>query len=205
LGLSLLDGVTVLVPTRFLNAAWELETMGNLIDRVPVPLLGMALVFYGGVQMRQPWEHYSLRVLSWLSLVAGTVLVMMIPLMVGDTMRVREQTTVQIRSQVDQQLSQAHQLEQLVSAAKPEEIESILRRQSQVTEGKSVDEMKTHLLAAVSHAKQSLRVQADATLTGQQTNLAKNTIKYSLSAVVAGGFFIYCWRVTKWARVAKLT
>lgn len=43
----LFDIVDLFFPPRFMNPIWEFQTIGALIERVPLPLIGLVLVFYG--------------------------------------------------------------------------------------------------------------------------------------------------------------
>lgn len=52
--LALFDTIEVLTPPQFTNPAWEFQTIGALVERVPVPLLGLVLVFFWGIFQSQP-------------------------------------------------------------------------------------------------------------------------------------------------------
>jgi hypothetical protein len=45
--LALFDILEMFIPPGFMNPAWEFQTFGALVERVPVPLIGFVLVFYG--------------------------------------------------------------------------------------------------------------------------------------------------------------
>lgn len=55
--LALMDVVDILLPPQLMNPAWEFQTIGALVERVPVPLLGLALVFFDGISSRKNWEN----------------------------------------------------------------------------------------------------------------------------------------------------
>ncbi len=69
--LSLLDTIAVLIPANFGNRLWELQTIGAVVERVPVPLLAMALIFFGEGYDRRGLEDIFLKVLSWVCLLLG--------------------------------------------------------------------------------------------------------------------------------------
>ena len=55
--LSVLDTIAVLLPANFGNRLWELQTIGAIVERVPVPLLAMALIFFGEGYDRRGLEN----------------------------------------------------------------------------------------------------------------------------------------------------
>jgi hypothetical protein len=44
-----------------MNRLWEFEAMGQLVERVPFFLIGLALVFYGKENYRYKWENFLLK------------------------------------------------------------------------------------------------------------------------------------------------
>lgn len=47
-----LDTIETLTPLRFTNPAWEFQTMGTIIEQIAVPLIGLALIFFGELNLR---------------------------------------------------------------------------------------------------------------------------------------------------------
>lgn len=43
--LTLFDVIYIIVPPLFMNPAWELQTLGTLVEHTPVPLIGIGLIF----------------------------------------------------------------------------------------------------------------------------------------------------------------
>src|SRR6476469_8023934 len=62
--LSVLDAIAVLIPANFGNRLWELQTIGAVVERVPVPLLAMALIFFGEGYDRRGLEDVFLKGVS---------------------------------------------------------------------------------------------------------------------------------------------
>ncbi|WP_235107363.1 HpsJ family protein [Acaryochloris sp. 'Moss Beach'] len=58
--LTLVDTLAILIPPQLLDPAWELETIGSLVERSPVPLIGFALVASGGRRFRQSLDRFLL-------------------------------------------------------------------------------------------------------------------------------------------------
>ncbi|BAY44117.1 hypothetical protein SAMD00079811_17110 [Scytonema sp. HK-05] len=198
--LALFDIIVMFIPPNFMNPAWEFQTIGALVERVPVPLIGLVLVFFGELHSRTKWEIPILKVLSWLTLVFGILFFLLIPLGLTNTIRLNTQSTAQIQTVSTQQASQAEQLEQQVSKASPEQISNFLKSQGRKIDGKTPDELKNQLLSEVSQAKKQIKTQAEATQSLRGLNLIKTSAKWNLGALVAGTLFILIWKGTRWAR-----
>ncbi|NJK39107.1 MAG: hypothetical protein HC920_16110 [Oscillatoriales cyanobacterium SM2_3_0] len=89
--LTLLDIAEILFPPRFMNPAWELQAMGQLVERVAVPLLGFILVFFGERNSRERWEVPLVKLFSWLTLLYAVLYFLLVPLGVINTLRIDKQ------------------------------------------------------------------------------------------------------------------
>ena len=198
--LAFFDIVEMFVPPNFMNPAWEFKTFGALVERVPVPLIGLVLVFFGEMNSRSKWEFPILKLLSWLTVLFALLFFLLIPLGVGNTLRLNNQSVAQISTLSKQQISQAEQVEKQLSQATPQQIDNFLKSQGRSLEGKNPEELKTQVLSKVSQAKKEIKTQAEATQSSRGLNLIKSSVKWNLGALVAGGLFISIWKGTRWAR-----
>ena len=200
--LALFDFVHILVPLRLMNSMWEMQTIGAFVERVPVPLLGLMLVFYGEISFRKKWEITFLKFLSWASLLIGVLFLLLIPLLVANTMRIDKQITYQTSTQVSQQLSGLQQLENQVSKGTDRDINVLATRlnQGRQVDVKNPQELKSRLLSEITKAKKAIQPQSTATLADKRFALLKNSIKWLLGSLVSGVLFIYVWANTGWAR-----
>jgi hypothetical protein len=201
--LAFFDVVEMLVPPNFMNPIWEFQTFGSLVERVPVPLIGLALIFYGEMYSRSKWEFLSLKLFSWLTLLLAVIFLLLIPLGIGNTVRLSKQGSVQITNVSKQQLSQAEQVEQQLNQATPEQIGSFLRSQGRSLDGKSPEEVKSQILSEVTKAKSQIKNQAKATESSQRLSLIKNSVKWNLGALVSAALFFSFWKATQWARISR--
>ncbi|BAY26544.1 hypothetical protein NIES2100_63600 [Calothrix sp. NIES-2100] len=201
--LALFDVVEMFVPPNFMNPAWEFQTFGALVERVPVPLIGLALIFYGELYSRSKWEFLSLKLISWLTLLLAVIFLLLIPLGIGNTVRLSKQSAAQITNISKQQLTQAEQVEQQLSKATPEQIGNFLKGQGRSLDGKSPDEVKNQILTEVTKAKSQIKNQAQATESSQRLNLVKNSVKWNLGALVSAALFFSFWKATQWARISR--
>lgn len=202
--LALFDLIALLIPPT-MNPVWRFQTMGAIIERVVVPLLGLLLVFYGEADFRWGWEQRLLKLLSWSALLVGILFLLLAPLLILDGLRVDDQISYQINAKVSQQLSQLTQLEnQINRATTPKDIFSATARlniQRLPADIKNIQQLKSRLLAEIAKAKEAVRPKTEAAAANQRFALIKTAVKWFLGTMIAGSVFIYIWRNSRWARV----
>jgi hypothetical protein len=196
--LALFDWVEILVPPQFMNPAWELQTIGALVERVPVSLIGFVLIFYAEFESRNKWELPLIKLFSWLTLLLAIVYFLMIPLAIADTVRINKQSTEQIKSASTQQITRAEQLQQQLNQATPQQIDDILKQRGATLEGKNGQQVKDELTSRLSQAKVQIKNQAKTVQSNQGFSLIKSSLKWSLGALVAAALFFSIWKGTRW-------
>lgn len=200
---ALIDSIQLFIPPGFTDPAWELQTIGQMVERVVVPLLGFALVFFGEFYERLGFEKWILRFLSWICLLLAIVFLLMVPLGVLDTLRINTQSDQAVASQVDQRLKQLDQLEKQLNQSGPEEIQKLANQLTSLgipVDTQNPDKLKTEVLTRVKAAREQLQKQAQTGRSNQQQTLLKNAVKWNIGAVVASVLFFILWKGTNWAR-----
>lgn len=207
--LAVFDIVDTFYPARFLSAAWEFQMIGSLVERVPVPLIGLWLVFYGKEDYREDWEKIVLKFLSWVALVAGVLFLLLIPLGVNAAIRLNYQNEFQINAQVEQQRYQLQQFQSQLKNATTAELTNFASRLNspgnspEIKNAQDPEKIKSLLSSEVAKAEQTLNEQSTTTRANQRQALAKSAIKWLLGAIVSGILFIRLWQETRWARRRK--
>lgn len=199
--LAFLDIIEMFVPPGFMNPAWEFQTFGALVERVPVPLIGLALVFFGEAYSRNKWEFRILKFLSWLTLLFAVFFFLSIPLGVANTIRLNNASVAQINTLTKQKQSQAEQVEKQLSQATPEQIDNFLKSQGRSLNVQDPQQAKSQILSEVSKAKADIETQAKAAQSSQQMNLIKNSVKWNLGALISAALFISLWKGSRWTRI----
>jgi len=201
--LALFDFAAILYPPDLTNPNWEFQTMGQLVERVPVPLLGFLLVFYrtqGQVNRR---EIHLLRLLSWLALLLGVLYLAMVPLGVLDTKRIYEQDKNQIREQVASQTDPIEQVEsQLEQAQSRSQIQTILNAIIEQGEVQVQDpqQAKQQFLEQLKQRKQTLQQQGTQARQQRKQELLEQSAKWNAGALLSGFILVWTWRLTRWVR-----
>lgn len=202
--LSLFDYINIFTPPRFTNSVWEFQVMGEMVEKMPVPLIGLAFVFFGKDAYRKDVEDIVLKFLSWIALLLGIFFLLLIPLGINNTLRINNLNNFQINSQLNQGLNQLQQInDKLSSATSDDEINNALRNfnfQGRLPDVKNSQELRTRVLSDLSNAKNQLQTQVETNRMNQKISLVKNSVKWNLGALIAGALFIYVWKLTNWAR-----
>ncbi|MGB7709351.1 MAG: HpsJ family protein [Microcoleus sp.] len=201
--LSLLDTISVLTPANFGNRLWELQTIGALVERIPVPLLAMALIFFGEDYDRRRFEDIFLKILSWVCLLLALIFILMLPLGIFGTISVNNQNNQQITTQANQQLAQLKQVEERLKKGTPEDLNNLaseLTRLGVQADTKNPQELKNQILSRITPAKERLQTQSAAVQSNQRLALFKNAVKWLLGALISAVLFFMMWRGTDWAR-----
>ena len=199
--LSLLDTIVVLIPANFGNRLWELQTIGAIVERVPVPLLAMALIFFGEGYYCRGLENLFLKILSWVCLLLGLVFLLMLPLGIFGTIYVNNQNNQQIDTQAKQQFAQLQQVQERLTKGSPEDLRNLageLTRLGVQADTENPQQLKEQILSRITPAKERLQTQKAAVQSSQRLGLFKNSVKWLLGALISSVLFFTLWRGTDW-------
>ncbi len=200
---AVIDVLLLLYPPQITNAVWQLQTMGQIVERMPVPLMGLALVFFGDSYDRSGLEDNLVKLLSWVSLLLAVGFLVMVPLGVVNTLRINTQNNQQITAQAEGRLQELKQVEEQVSAGTTADLREMaqeLNRMGLAVDVNKPEELKTEILSRIGTAREQIPPQTEATRKGQRLVLLKNSAKWNLGALISSLLFFYIWKGTDWAR-----
>lgn len=196
LGLALFDVLDILIPPRFLDPAWEFQALGNIVERVAVPLLALGLILYSET------KPFLRNLASRLCLVLGLIFFLMVPLGISDTLRITEQNEQRASGLFNQQKAQIQQVKSLISNSTTAPELETLKRQLNIPDTNlntnNPDELKKQLLARVTQVENNLAVQAPAEQRRSRNGLLKKSLKWNVGALVSGFVFITMWLKTRY-------
>jgi hypothetical protein len=204
--LSLADIIGIFIPAHFMNPEWELQAMTELVERVAVPLIGFAFVFYQDLQHRIKLEFLILKGFSWAAFFVGIGYLILLPLLVVNSFRLDNVLLEQANTFVDQRMTQVEQIQQRLKQAtsKPEVATLFTRFSGQplppTLADKEFPELKQELLATIEKGKPTVRKQAKAEGSERRLKLFKTSLKAFFGALISGTCFIYTWVLTRWIR-----
>lgn len=205
--LGLIDLAEILLPPVLTNPRWEFQAFGQIIERVPVPLIGLGLVFIGGTEERNKLETNVIKILSWFTLVAGILYFLLVPLGIINTLRIDSQNRQEIAAQTDEVRQQIEEAKsQLASIQTTDDLQTLVSALSgqaapSLEGGEAeVDDFKEQLTTTIEQNEIALESQAREALSSQRRSLLEKSVKWNLGALVTGALYVLIWRSTAWAR-----
>lgn len=202
--LAAIDYINIFIPANFTNPAWEFQMLAQLVDKSPVPLIGLVFAFYARDEFRRDFEEYILKFLSWTTLGVGIAYLLLVPLGLNNTLRLNAINNAQINNQLSQQLSQLQQIsDRLNQTTSEQEINNLftaLNRQGRTPDIQNPTELKNRIKAEIETAQTTAKTQLELNRRNLRIGLIKNSIKWNVGAIVCGVLFIYIWKITDWAR-----
>lgn len=205
--LAAFDILQSLIPLGFTNPLWEMATMSNLVERVPIPILGFLLVFWGEDEERKIWEERILQVFPWLCLIFSIVFFLMLPLTVINTMRINQANTLQVDQKLQQEERQIEQLESQVNQVNLEQLRAIATQlksvgivSMEVNITQPQPQLKADILAQIAKAKIQMPERASALKNNQRFDLFKKSLKLFLGALISSVLYFQIWRSSSWIK-----
>lgn len=204
---ALLDIVVIIYPPQFTDPNWELQVIGQIIERVPVPLIGLAFVFLGDASQWKFPERLLLKILSFLSLVIAALFLFLVPLGIFDTIRILENNQEQISGKTEQRVEQIEQIKNLVEDANPQELSQIAQQLPNI--GQSIDadnpqQLRQEILSRLEQQQTQIQQQATNTQSEGRSSLLPNAIKWITGAFLAAVLSAIIFIQTAWVRKLPL-
>jgi hypothetical protein len=194
--LTIFNIADLLIPISLMQPVWELQTIGALVESVPIPLLSLALIFYQGNTSRWKSESLLLKIISWLSLVWGAVLLMLIPLIVSNTIRLNAQASERVSSDYSIQVTQIERFQDQLKSATSEDLNGFLASQGISLDGQDLQQVKDEVSKRLAESRKQIQTQYEAERANRRNSLLKNAVKCISGALVSGFIFMYIWRQT---------
>ncbi|MGB7415745.1 MAG: HpsJ family protein [Thermosynechococcaceae cyanobacterium] len=205
-----LDLVDTFYPTHFSDPAWQFEVMGQLVERMPVPLLGLLLVFFGERKPRLGWEFPVLGLLSWFTLLFSLIFFLMIPLgiinmvQLDQTMqqRVNLGSSLQLKqiSRVETVVENSTSTPQMIAIARRYNVQELELPADAETVGLDPNALKRDFSAALAQRKKGVIDQQESSIERQHNRLLKQVVKWSIGALISSVLMMGIWQTTRWAR-----
>lgn len=194
LALSLVDIINIFSPLRFTDPAWEFQVISALVERSPVPLIGVVLVFAGEKRFR------IFNFLSKACLVAGILFLLLLPLSISSAWRIDQQANQQLVQQTTQLQNIKSKLNQ---ATTPQELSNVLASMNlrvNPSQIKNIEQVKNQLLGRITTTEKQVQAQAANELNNNST-VNKNAVKSAIGALITGVCFLVIWRKTNQPRI----
>lgn len=206
IAMALIDYISLLIPPQLMNPVWEFQTVGAIVERVPIVLLGIVFVFCGERSQRTPIETLLLKWLSWFCLIFAIFLLITFPLSIINGFRIYYSNNTQVNLQIGSRLEALDTFQtELKSAQTLEQIGSVLEKQSntKVNIPSSADrnQLKADILKSLMENQNQLKTQAADIRSNKGFTLLKQGTKWNLGALISAFIFLFIWQHTFWARI----
>ncbi len=186
-----LDIIDIFIPFKFADANWEFQVIGNLVERVPVPAIGLLLVLYGEKRSK------LIKLMSTLSVIVGILFFLLIPLGISSTLLINKQNDAQINTQANQQLANLQRFKKQLNNPKAlKDIEQSLARINSLPKKSGDKQPVTRELLAkkIPEMESQINFHTNARIEAMKFSLFKRSIKWNLGALIAGVLFILLGR-----------
>ena len=206
IAMALIDYISIIIPPQLMNPVWEFQTIGSIIERIPVMLLGIAFVFWGERENRTPVETVLLKSLSWFTLAMAIFLLLTFPLNIINGFRIYYNNNAQVNVRITQRVEALNRFQtELESAESIAQISNVLQQQtkSRVNIPDSIDknQLKTDILQSLTKNQNQLKSQAASLRASKAKTILKHGIKWNLGALISAFIFFFIWQHTFWARI----
>lgn len=204
--MAAIDYISLLIPPQLMNPVWEFQTVGAIVERIPIVLLGLVFVFCGEREERTPIENFLLRWISWFCLIFALFLFITFPLSIINGFRIYYSNNAQVNLQIANRIETLENFQTaLESAQSLEQIGNVLQKQSnskvKIPESVNQEQFKADILKSVTENKNTLKSQAANLRSSKGFTLLKQGIKWNLGALIAAFILLFIWQQTFWARI----
>jgi len=190
--LAFLDIIDTFFPPNFTDPGWEFGVVGNLVERVPVPLIGVILVFSSETNLG------IFKLLSKICLVVAILYLLLVPLGITSALRIDQKNQQQSVGLNNQRTAQLQQVRDLLSrATTAQDIAQLLARlnpQGPVPQINNPQQAKSQLIANLDQAEKRSKAEIQARLSNTRLNLFEKALKLNLGAIVSAIVFFSLWR-----------
>jgi hypothetical protein len=203
---SFIDYLSILIPPRLTDPNWEFQSIGQLVDHVWAPLLGLTFLFLQNkssiVGVRQ---LTFLRFLSWVALPIGILYLLLLPLGINNSLTLYKSINAQFTNQQAQQQEQIQKvvetLNKITSTQELNNLAMSLNIQNEVIASQSPKDLKNHISQAIQTAAKNAYLTANAAKKEQTKMLIKQSVKINVGVIISGICFITIWKLTRWTRM----
>lgn len=206
IAMAAIDYLSILIPPQLMNPVWEFQTIGAIVERIPLVLLGMVFAFCGQREERTPIETILLRWLSRLCLISAILLFLSFPLSIVNGFRIYYSSNVRVNLQLGDRIEALDNFQtELEQAQSLEQISSVLQKQSnspvRIPPSVKGEELKTDILDKLTQNQNLLKSQASSIRSNQRFTLLKQGVKWNLGALISAFILLFIWQQTFWARI----
>ena len=203
LAFFLVETFSSLLDLQLRNPASELRYSSQMADRIPLGLLGMALLLCHPRFLRRKPEAVALRVLSILPLIVAGCYLLLIPLTMIAAASYFRNVTANLGQQAEEQAKKIRAVRDATLSLAPEQQEAMVERYNQGNPKKPPLDLPGFLKTLQDEVKASesrLEQERRSVIGSQERNLYSAQFFQSLKILAGAVAFFLLWKMTGWAR-----
>lgn len=199
----LIESLSALTDLRLRNPAAELRFTSQMTDRIPLALLGLALLLCHPRFLRMKAEAIALRVLATLPLLLAVGYVLLIPLTMFAAANFFRNATFGLEQQVEDQVKRVRSVRDATLNLPPEQQLAMVEQYNARNPKKQPVDLAGFIKTLNDEVKTSearLEQERRNVISEQQRNLYMAQFVQSLKILAGAAAFFFLWRLADWAR-----
>lgn len=188
---------------RLRNPASELRFASQMTDRVPLGLLGLALLLCHPRYLRKKPEAMALRVLATLPLFLALGYLLLIPLTMFAAANFFRNATYGLEQQVEEQVKKVRAVRDATLNLSPDQQQGMVDRYNRANPKKQPVDLPGFLKTLDDEVRASeakLEQERRSVIGTQQRNLYASQFVQSLKILAGSTALFFLWKLTGWAR-----
>lgn len=198
---SALDYLIILYPLQLTNPSWELQTFTQMVNNAWALLLAILLIFLPKRASISRLELQFLSLIRWGLFLGGVLFILLIPLGILNTQRIRETRVAELNRQQTVRTEELNNLQQAIESGQLSRVQ--LRRIAtafnlQATPNETP--LRERLLEKVAEQKQQLRENITTRKNSRSRQLLGQAVRINSQALFIGAFLLRAWWEVRWLK-----
>jgi len=205
LAFFLIECLSSLADLRLRNPASELRFASQMTDRIPLALLGLALLLCHPRFLRKKVEAAALRLLATLPLLLAAGYILLIPLTMFAAANFFRNATYGLEQQVEEQVKKVRAVRDATLNLSPDQQQAMVDNYNRANPKKKPVDLAGFIKTLNDEVKASevrLEQERRNVIGTQQRNLYASQFVQSLKILLGAIAFFFLWKLTDWARPA---
>lgn len=199
----LIESFSSVADLRLRNPTSELRFASQMTDRIPLGLLGLALLLCHPRFLRLKPEAIGLRILAALPLGLAVFYLLLIPLTMNASANFFRNITANLGLQTEEQVKKVRAVRDTTMNLAPEQQQAMVDRYNRANPKKTPVDLAGFLKTLNDEVKASearLEQERRSVIGTQQRNLYTAQFVQSLKIFAGAVAFFFLWKLTEWAR-----
>jgi hypothetical protein len=199
----LVDGLGALFNLRLRDPSSELRFTASMSDRIPMGILGLALLFLHPRFIRIKAERILLMILAWLPLVLAAFYLLLIPISMNAAARLFRASSYNLTAQSEEQVKKVRLVLETTLRLPEVEQQNMVSRYNAANAKKPAVDLPTflqNLKDEVQAQEDKLNQERQAVMGRQKKILYGSQFGYFIRSIIGVAALVFLWTAIDWAR-----